>query len=311
MKPNDWLLGAILLVGFYNTALAEDFQPKLEEIGLTDASHAVPAFSVIKAPNDEAGRKRSTPQMPFQQNDIRLEVKGFGKVLLGSNYVTGPDAEGKTWTDGMDEKSLRMGWLKDAPDLLLVVWLEVPNPRGNANIFWHSSVVLRAAPGSLAVLLRTRDSITRRSQDFTYDSNVRNSYFSYNAKTHALTQKTSRYAELWSTTPHDLYIATADIDEGYRAVIQETFVRKWIYADGQLALDSVELFYESQEGVTLEGIARFYLGPWARRRVILDANPDLEAQYKDQHPGAYIYPPPGTMIRIPVPKDWMLNVDPL
>lgn len=311
MKPNNWLLGAVLLVGFYNTGLAEDFQPKLEEMGQTDTSRSVPAFSVIKLLNDEASRAQSTPREPLQQNDFRLDMNGFGSVPLGSNYVIGPDDKGKTWTGGMDDKSVRIGWLRDAPDLLLVVWLEVPNPRGNANIFWHSSVILRAAPGSLAVLLRTRDSITRRSQDFTYDSNVRNSYFSYNAKTHALTQKTSRYAELWSTTPHDLYIATADVDEGFRAVIQETFVRKWKYAGGQLALDSVELFYKSQEGVTLEDIARFYLGPWARRRVILDANPDLETKYKDQHPGAYIYPPPGTMIRIPVPEDWLRNVDPL
>ena len=287
MRSNYWLAGVMLLVGFCNTALAEDFQPKLEEIGQIDAARPVPRFSVIKAPNEEASRKRSTPQMPLQQNEIRLEVDGLGSVPLGSNYLWGPDADGKTWPEGVDEQSVRIGWLQDAPDLLLVVWLEVPNPRGNAGIFWHSSAVLRATPGSLAVLHRARDSVTCRSQDFTYDIGVRNSHFPYDAKTHTLAKKTSRYTELWSAFRHGLYLAKAHWqDESYLAVIRETLVRKWTYTDGQLVHHSVELFYETQKGVTLTDIARFYLGPWARRRVILDANPDLAAKYKDQHPGA-------------------------
>jgi hypothetical protein len=57
----------------------------------------------------------------------------------------------------------------------------------------------------------------------------------------------------------------------------------------------------------LHEVARFYLGPFAPSSVLLEANANLAAKYKDNPPGAFIELDEGTEIRVPMPEKWLID----
>jgi len=74
-----------------------------------------------------------------------------------------------------------------------------------------------------------------------------------------------------------------------------------------LAARSCRLVYKTQKQDELSQIARFYLGPFAPRRVLLEANANLAARYRDVHPGAMIYLDAGLEINVPLPEKWLMD----
>jgi hypothetical protein len=95
--------------------------------------------------------------------------------------------------------------------------------------------------------------------------------------------------------------------DGFVARIDETITLDYKLADGKLQPWKARLVYHAQKQDQLSEVARFYMGPYAPRSVLLEANPNLAESYKDAHPGASIYLDKGAEIRVPVPEKWLLD----
>jgi len=298
-------------------ALAEDFSVKLEKMAEIDRDRAVPKWVLEAVPDTKAGGSQTTPDMPVQIREVHMRLEGHGSILLGRSRTVGPSAkqlqrgvrppEGRVWRRGLDQASVVAGWIRNAPDLLLVAWVDEPCPGGTGLTWYHSCLIARLAEGTNTVLLRRSGAITCRPQDYSYRRGIETYFFAYDADADVLTERISRHVELWSAAPCALHHRTKGhwLGDGFVAAIRERVVHKHTYVGGVLASASIELFYRPQKLGTARGIAEFYLGPLAPRRVILDANPELAAEWKNTHPGAFIYPTADKWIRIPVPESWL------
>ena len=306
MKTAVYLAAIVVLVSVCPQVRANDFKPVLAEMGDIDPDRAAPTFSVEKVLDEKTSRARSTPDRSLRIYEVDVLLEGFGRIRLGNYHVAGPDREGRVrGGGGVDEASAQVGWLKGAPDLALLVWRE-EYIGGSASCCYFRSAVLRLAKGGASVLLRASGRVTYATRHLSYDIGLSEDHFAYDANTRTLTNRVSRYTKIWSARRGGLYVAEAHWHgEGALAIIRETIIHTCKYGDGKLVSDSIELFHQSQKGVRLKDVAQFYLGPLAPREVLLEANPELAARYKDQHPGAYIYLPEDTLVRIPVPQEWL------
>ncbi len=293
------------------SAYAEDFSVHLDHMADIDAERAMPDYKLDKVLTRSYVGTFDLPEKRYQ---VFIRFKKFGDIVLGEANTGGPSTgkhwpKGKVFNSGVDVASVKAGWIKDAPDLFIVAWVNESDSRGLHLSFPHHCAIMRLKDGQADVLIRRNWWGSVRTSYFTYDRASTTSRFSFDPKQSRLTEQITRWTELASRDRQLLSYPRKD--EGgnkyFMASIREKVIIRYKYADDGITLITCTLTYETQAQDKLSDIARFYLGPLGPRRAILDVNPDLAAKYKDQHPGAFIYLPAGIKIRIPVPQEWLVN----
>ena len=137
-------------------------------------------------------------------------------------------------------------------------------------------------------------------------------YFQYDPVKKMLVDTINHRNDLRTHLPRPLYhrIQTSRLGPAtmpYRAVIREKVIHRYSYRNGKLESRSIELYYKSQESDSVGDIARCYLGPLAPGQAVLDANPqlgELAVTERVKYPGG-MCPPKGTLVKVPVPEDWL------
>jgi hypothetical protein len=302
--------GLVALASLAGAVRAEDFSIHLDQEADIDATRAAPEFKVDRV-LVETGTSAAM-DMPAKTYDIFLRLKEFGDVRLGQPMDLGPSAgriveKGRIFTGGGDAASVRVGWLKGSPEVLIVAYVEDPWPGGNDTIFYHVYTFLRLKGGRADCLMRRRQACCIRTADFEGGQPLETSRFSYDAGQGLLVETISSERHPPAKKGDPLARAGKDEDgnEVFSAEVHEriTLAYKPAAADVR-QVATATLVYESEDGDDLGEIARFYLGPQASRQALLDANPDLAVRYKNVKAAELIRPAAKTSIRIPVAREW-------
>jgi hypothetical protein len=307
------VLGGLLALAIPAAAVrAEDFSVHLDQEADIDAARAVPELTVEKRLT--ATRTDTAFDMPEKTYDVFLRLKEFGDVRLGEATEIGPAPNDKLWRKGMtgeagvDKASVRAGWLKGSPDILVVAWVEDPDMRGNGLISYHAYAFLRLKGGRAECLMRRSQACNVRGNDFDDGEPLESSRFSYDAGQGLLVETiTSGRCVPAEKGGYPLARSFKDEsgEEHFSAAIREriTLSYKPVAADVPQVVTAT-LAYETEDGDELGEISRFYFGRQAARQVLLDANPDLAAKYRNVKPADSIHLGAKVHVKIPVAREW-------
>jgi hypothetical protein len=292
---------------------AEDFSVHLDREADIDAARPAPESAIKRVPvHEEVDR---AVDMPVKTLDVVLSLKGFGDVVLGQAEDIGPSS-GKLWpkgttaTGGVDADSVRLGWLKGAPDILFVAWVIPNHPFGNSTIFNHEFAFLRLKDGRAEVLMRRQQACSVRTTDFDRGWPMESSRFSYDAKQKLIVETVDSLRQVPGKKGDPLArgLPGEDGKEEFSAAVNEKIELSLRPVAGESPrLVSASLVYETEDGDTLDEIARFYLGPKADRKALLDSNPDLAAKYKDSKPADPIRLEAKVPVTVPLPLAWFIQ----
>ena len=296
------------------TSWTGDFSVDLKHLVEIDAARPMPEYKLKRVLTRSEGEPDS--DMPEKRFDVFINFTEFGIVRLDAFGQSGPSS-GKYWEKGMtfeyglaDLKDVKVAWIKNSPDLFIVAWVDEPDMRGTGHNYYHGYTIVQLRHRRGHVLLRGQCAINAKNRGGIRDDVMDYSRFSFDAKEGLLQQQLTRsYEKSFDSTSHDLARQWED-KEGediFVASINETITLGYKLADGKLQPSKGSLVYHAQKQDGLDEVARFYLGPFAPRSVLLEANANLAVKYKGTHPGARIYLDEGTEIRVPVPEKWLID----
>ena len=130
---------------------------------------------------------------------VTLAIRGSGEVTLERYHAiadVGGDwdpAKRVNW-DHVAGRRIALGWLADAPDLLLVSWIDRSEIRGSGLYEMQHYAILRVLPGKCSILLRVTATAGARMR---YVGNgLGQHYFTYRAASRALTDRAAFYRQL-------------------------------------------------------------------------------------------------------------------
>lgn len=306
------LIGGIIIAMLgAGVARAEDFSVHLDTMAELDASRPVPEYTLDKVVTGNF----VDDGIPSKSYDVFIRFKEFGDVRLDEGNDVGP-SEGGRWRKGMtfnsglaDLAGVKAGWIKDAPDLFIVAWEVEPDMRGTAHDFYHAFVLLRLNDRRAEVLIRGNRAMNTRVVNLLGEFPLESPRFSFDKAHGQLIAALTRYEDLASPDARPLFRPAKDEagKDRFVAAIREKITIRYRYADGGLVPVSCRLTYRAQDKDDLTDVARFYLGPNATRRELLDANPALAARYKDAAPDAMVSLPADTEVAIPVPARQLVD----
>jgi hypothetical protein len=292
---------------------AEDFSVDLNRLVEIDSTRPMPTYTLDRVLRRSEVERGS--DMPERWFDVLIHFNELGDVRLAEAGEAGPST-GKYWKKDMTFRwglanlaGVKGAWIRNSPDLFIIAWVDEPDGRGNGNSFSHGYVIVQLQHRRVQVLLRGRCAITARLRGGVQEYPLGYSRFSFDARRGLLEERVTRFHERASDRPHDL--SHPMNDEGgkdiFVARINETITLKYKLANGELLPRACSLSYHTQKQDELSEIARFYLGPYATRSVLLEADANLAAKYRRNPPGASIYFDEGTEIRVPVPEKWLID----
>lgn len=277
--------------------------------GDIDESRPLPRFSVSHVTSATA------PPANFacQLLDVVLEMPGRkGRLVLDTYEVlpgeTAQEArENALARDCVYGDTVRAGWLRGAPDILLLHWTDASGMAGTGHYLGGLFLLARVTDTELQPLLRHSAVFGANIQHAFYGSGLGTCRFSFNEADSTCQLQAWFHGEAESDRPRPLHHPA--VDEGgkefYRAVLSEEVTATWLYAEGTLSLESVGLTYETQEHDSLKAVALYYLGPRAPEDALVQVHPELAERFPDcaKHPGTWL--PKGTRLEVPLPAEWL------
>jgi hypothetical protein len=293
---------------------AEDFSVDLDRLVEADAKRPIPKYKLdrVRVRPD----LRGSPDMPEEHFDVFIRFEKFGDVRLAQGLEAGPATGKGWWRKGMTFveglaflDDVKVAWVKNSPDLFAVAWVDEPDGRGTGRVYGHGYVVLQLKDRRARVLLRGQNTITARVIGGVQEGTLTRSLFSFDPKGGLLEERVRRSYELASDRRRPLGRLQTDEagEKFFLTTINETITVKYKLLKGRLVPRSCGLVYKTRDDDLLSGVARFYLGPFASRQILLAVNPGLAARCKGVHPGAFIYLKAGEKIRVPVPESWLMD----
>lgn len=304
--------GIVVGMALSATCSAENFSVDLERLAEIEVSRSIPKYTLDRVLTKSMGNHSDMPEKTF---DVVIRFEEFGELRLSSTGEAGPSA-GQNWKKGAIYRAglanlaeVKGAWIRNSPDFFIVAWVEEPDGRGNGNQFSHGYLVMQLRGQQARILLRGKCAITARVRAGIQQGTLQYSRFSFELNRGLLEEKVTRRYEKASDRPHELSYRRKD--EGGRtifvATIHETIVLTYALVDGRLRPQSCRLTYITQKHDRLSEVARYYLGPFATSKVLLEANEDLLAKYGDNPSGALIYLDTGLELEIPVPEKWLAD----
>ena len=305
--------------------------PLIEDCGLTTNSPALPHYELR---NIHLSKTRGDSNGGYD-SEIRMAMPGHGELLLSTYfYEDSPeselDRERKINWDHVAGRKVALGWLQGDANLLLVSWTDLSASHGTGHYVTQWYLLARVGHGTSSVLLKKSVCSEGRERDISEAYGRGMHYFAYDPSRQELvdTMKFARtlYVGPGYNIPPLFYEVKAEPPENagqYVADIQETVVHRYRLRAKSVKSLEVELFYRTQPLDTPRDIARFYFGPLAPASVVLKATPkfppanpgapvdQLRADWKGRfgkdpgYAGGWFRLPVGTLVRIPLPEDWI------
>lgn len=293
----------------------EDFSVHLDRLATVDSQKRLPIYTVerkLKKTNTQTnGQTHSIWDVSIQlESDLSVPLD----VCVEHQYPVGDQRfpKGLKVQHGlMDSKSVKVGWLKGAPGLLIVGWVLEPHRLGEP-IYAHGYLILQLKDGKTKVLLRKRDRWGVSSSEGIHEDVLQSARFSWDTKAKQLVRTIDRSYHVVGSSRLPLTRRYQTDVSFYAAYIHETVAIRYSLQNDKLVPKAASLVYTTQKNTdlmrdSLREITHFYLGPMAPRDLLLKANPKLAKKHKRPHPGKYIYLPNESKVNIPVPAEWLIK----
>jgi hypothetical protein len=293
----------------------EDFSVHLDRLVTVDSQKTLPTYTVerkLKKTNTQTnGGTHSVWDVSIRlESDLSVPLD----VCTEEQYPVGHQLfpKGSKEQHGLiDSKSVKVGWLKGAPDLLIVAWVLDP-PRMGKPIYIHGYLILQLKDGKVKVLLRRRDRCGVSSIEGIHEDVLQSARFSWDTKAKQLVETIDRSYHVVGSSGLPLTRHYQTDVSFYAATIHETVAIRYSLQNDKLIPKAASLVYTTQKNTglmrdSLREIARFYLGPMAPSELLLNANPKLAKKHKNPHSGEYIHLPNETKVNIPVPAEWLIK----
>ena len=303
MPAKFLIVGFLVLFGSCaRNACANGYEFDLKQIGRIDPKREVPSFKIIRRPEPSRTLKR------WRYDSVLLRFRDERLLRLGGKSIWLERSSQSEREAGVIEETVKAGWLADTEDLLLIAWTDNSGSFGTAHSEYRGTMVVRHTKESTVSLLRYR-SLTGASTRHIGYPGLTYHYYDFDAKRELLIDRISQRTTLKSEFHKPLHHPMKDPHgkEIFNAEIRQFVFRRYKYRNGTLKSRSIQLYYQSQERDTLLDIARFYLGPLAPANAILRANTHLRHR-GFVGSGACINLPKGIRVRIPVPKQWLVEL---
>ena len=306
----------VLTIGMAGgVSYGEDFSVHLDRLITVDSQKKLPTYTVErklkKTKMQTDGRTHSIWDVSIQlESDLSVPLD----VCLEEKYPVGHPL----WPKGVklqhgliDSKSVKVGWLKGSPDLLIVAWVLEPSRMGKP-IYIHGYLILQLTDGKAKVLLRRRDRCGVDSIEGIHEDALQSTRFSWDTKAKQLVETIDRSYHVVGSSRLPLTRGYQTDVSFYAAYIHETIAIRYSLQNDKLVPKAASLVYTTQKNTdlmrdSLREITHFYLGPMAPRELLLKANPTLAKKHKSPHPGEYIYLPNESKVNIPVPAEWLIK----
>lgn len=292
-------LGALALLMFCSIRLAADgfAVENISDCGSIDAKRPVPSFVI------RHDRGRALFPTNHYEYDLSVQFTGYPKLSL----LTYTDA--KTNWDYVAERKLGAGWLKGAPDLLLLAWGDESDSHGTGRYVQRHHVVVRMTARSLSKLLERRCLSSARMRDANNGYGIGSHFFAM--EDGMLVDTFTCFRDLWAEQHEPqwpLYHPQKwDGTEKLVATISEKVIHRFRYRNGTLKNAGVELWYTTQPRDTFRQITHFYFGPVAPASVLVAANPRLTSQITSNRyeSAGWEQLPEKSLVKIPLPQEWI------
>ena len=294
------LLGALALLFFCALRLAADSfaVENISDCGSIDGKRTVPPFVI----RHERGRARP-PNSNYFEFDLSVQFTGYPRLSLLTYFDT------KTNWDYVSERKLAAGWLKGAPDLLLLAWGDESDSHGTGHYVQRHHVVVRMTARSLSRLLQRGCVSSARMRDASHGYGIGSHFFAM--EDGMLVDTLTCFRDLWAEEHEPrwpLYHPQKwDGTEKLVANISEKVIHRFRYRNGTLKNAGVELWYTSQPRDTFREITHFYFGPVAPISVLVAANLRLASQVTSNRPESAGWEslPEKSRVKIPLPEEWI------
>jgi hypothetical protein len=300
-----YLFGVLVVGMLLSTASqAEDYSIDLNRLVQRDDTWPVPDYKIERVVRREAEPDGPVPSKKF---DVFIKFTEFGSVRLDASGRDGSYDYGLA-----DLTAVKVAWIKNSPNLFIIAWVIEPDARGTAHDYNHGFTILQLSGRRAEALMRGRCSLTAKSRSGVQDGVIDCSRFSFDPKEGILHEQMTRNYESSDTGSYRsraLSRPRKNVDGQviFVATVNETIALEYKLADGKLQPWKGSLVYHARQYDELGDIARFYLGPYAPKKVLLAVNANLAAKYKDNSPKEAINVDEGAEIRIPVPEKWLLD----
>lgn len=300
----------MLFVLVSSRLVGEDFSVHLDRLAAVDPTRPLPAYRLERVFTHTGG----VPDRPGRTFVAILRFAECGSVVLGGSLEEGPSTRddgtrGTTSCEGLVAvEQVKMGWLKDSPDLFVVAWPSGANLWAHRPLGSHEYAILQLQEQAVHVLLRGCYSCGAHLTNRIQEEVSAYPFFQFDPEQGLLVEHLHRYYEKASHRPHELAVLR-ESEEGpslYVAVIRETVVLTYSVSGGRLVPGPCHLFYHARQNNSVGEIARFYLGPFAPERAILDANPELVARKQAASGTKRVVLDAEDEVRIPIPDEWLL-----
>lgn len=230
------------------------------------------------------------------REEVFITVGGRGSVVLGV-FESWKTEQGYGDSDGVHPDSVKLGLLKNRPDLLLVAWSSYWSRPFSGHAAYRGCMIVSLtgdSPPRVMLLSTDLASVSRRHAE-----RVLHRSFGVDPESGELIERVR--VSMWREADRPLPLGHWKRDEGNErlSVVGVTAV-----AERRIQLDRPawrprdwKMYYNGKAGDRFSEIAEFFLGPTATTETIRDANPAVSSEGTSLSAD--------TAVWLPIPSSWI------